>query len=110
VSKLESIIELVNWFRYNLTPDLIFIDIHLEENLSLAIFDSNSIACPIVFTTATDETSTRAFKLKKIDYLLKPIVQEELMKMIEKYRELPDGERRVSNAAFYADILKKTSL
>jgi len=107
VAKLESVVGSVEWFKSHDVPDLIFMDIHLEDNLSFAIFDSISIACPIVFTTATDELSTRAFKLKKIDFLLKPIVQTELVRIIEKYRNLPESERRTIDASLFTDIVKK---
>jgi DNA-binding LytR/AlgR family response regulator len=107
VAKLESVVESVEWFKNHDVPDLIFMDIHLEDNLSFAIFDSISISCPIVFTTATDELSTRAFKLKEIDYLLKPIVQTELIKMIVKYSDLPANERRVLDRALFTDIVRK---
>lgn len=107
VAKLESVVGSIEWFKTHDVPDLIFMDIHLEDNLSFAIFDSVSISCPIVFTTATDELSTRAFKLKQIDYLLKPIVQNELAKMIGKYKNLPANEYRPLDAAFFADIVRK---
>jgi len=82
---LESVKESIAWFRKNEEPDLIFLDIHLEDDLSFAIFREVAITCPIVFTTATDELATRAFKLKKIDFLLKPIIQKDLNAMIDKY-------------------------
>jgi DNA-binding LytR/AlgR family response regulator len=107
VAKLESVVGSVEWFRSHDVPDLIFMDIHLEDNLSFAIFDSVSISCPIVFTTATDELSTRAFKLKKIDFLLKPIVQNELAKVVEKYRDFPCDECPILDAALFADIVRK---
>ncbi|HAH24736.1 MAG TPA: hypothetical protein DCL77_13450 [Prolixibacteraceae bacterium] len=66
------------------------------------------MACPIVFTTATDELSTRAFTLKKIDFLLKPIVKNELVRVIEKYRHWPESQRRVINAAVFFDISRKS--
>ena len=110
VAKLESVVDSVEWFKNNEAPDLIFMDIHLEDNLSFAIFDSISISCPIVFTTATDELSTRAFKLKKIDFLLKPIVKEDLIRMIEKYRNLPVSERKTVDASFFTDIINKPRL
>ena len=106
VAKLESVVESVEWFKNHDVPDLIFMDIHLEDNLSFAIFDSISIGCPIVFTTATDEKSTRAFKLKRIDFLLKPIVKEELIRMIEKCRNMPVSEHRVLDATLFEDIVK----
>jgi DNA-binding LytR/AlgR family response regulator len=108
ISKLESVNGSIEWFRKNPAPDLIFMDIHLEDNLSFAIFDSVTITCPIVFTTATDELSTRAFKLKQIDFLLKPIVKTELVRIIEKYRNLPESERRIMDASFFADIVNKS--
>lgn len=85
MATLESVKESIAWFRLNQEPDLIFLDIHLEDDLSFTIFREVAIKCPIVFTTATDEIATRAFKLKKIDFLLKPIVQEDLNSVIAKY-------------------------
>ncbi|HET6557801.1 MAG TPA: response regulator [Prolixibacteraceae bacterium] len=107
VAKLESVADSIEWLKNHREPDLILLDIHLEDNLSFAIFDSISITCPIVFTTATDELSTRAFTLKKIDFLLKPIVKSELIKMIEKYRHWPESERRVIDASMFTDIIRK---
>lgn len=107
LAKLESVRESVDWLKKEPQPDLIFMDIHLEDDLSFAIFDNISIACPIVFTTATDELSTRAFKLKKIDFLLKPIDQEELVKVIEKYSEDSEANIRILDAAFFSEIVRK---
>jgi len=107
IAKLESVVGSIEWFNNNEEPTLVFLDIHLEDNLSYAIFDRISIACPIVFTTATDELSTRAFKLKKIDYMLKPIVKEDLIRMIEKYRNWPESERRIVDASMFTDLFNK---
>ena len=88
VAIIESVKESVDWFQNNPHPDLIFLDIHLEDDLSFLIFDRVRVNSPIIFTTAYDEYAIRAFKLKSIDYLLKPIVQEELDNAIRKYNEL----------------------
>jgi two-component SAPR family response regulator len=88
-AKLESVKESIAWFKNNPEPDLIFLDIHLDDNLSFAIFKEVSICCAIVFTTATDELAARAFQLKCIDYLLKPIIQSDLNDMITRYRNQP---------------------
>ncbi len=87
LAELESVVESVKWFKANSEPDLIFLDIHLEDDLSFAIFDKVEINCPIIFTTAFDEYAIKAFKLKSIDYLLKPIVKEELVAALKKYKE-----------------------
>ncbi len=86
-ARLESVADSVEWLRGNPHPDVIFLDIHLEDGLSFSIFDQVNVNVPIIFTTAFDEYAIKAFKLKSIDYLLKPIVQTELNKAIDKYRE-----------------------
>lgn len=107
LAKLESVVDSIEWFKNNAVPDLILMDIHLEDNLSFAIFDTLSITCPIVFTTATDELSTRAFITKGIDFLLKPIVKTELVRILEKYRNWPVERRRTMDANVFADIVRK---
>lgn len=87
IARLESVEESVAWFKSNPHPDLIFLDIHLEDGLSFSIFDQVKTEAPIIFTTAFDEYAIRAFKLKSIDYLLKPIIREDLERSILKYRE-----------------------
>lgn len=107
LAKLESVVDSVEWFINNQTPDLILMDIHLEDNLSFAIFDTLSITCPIVFTTATDELSTRAFITKGIDFLLKPIVKTELVRILDKYHNWPEEKQRTMDASVFADIVRK---
>ena len=92
IAKLESVKESVEWFQRNEQPDLIFLDIHLEDGLSFSIFDQVKVNSPIIFTTAFDEYAIKAFKLKSIDYLLKPIVQNDLEKAIAKFRDW--GEKK----------------
>ncbi len=86
VDILESIEESVNWFRSHPAPDLVFLDIHLEDGLSFAIFDQIEVNVPLIFTTAFDEYAIKAFKLKSIDYLLKPIGQEDLCRAMTKFK------------------------
>jgi len=75
---LHSVGEAINWLQNNPNPDLIFADIQLSDGLSFEIFEQVKIASAIVFTTAYDQYAINAFKLNSIDYLLKPIKQEEL--------------------------------
>lgn len=104
VAKLESVKESVAWFKANPEPDLILLDIHLDDDLSFAIFKEAQISCSIVFTTATDEIATRAFNLKGFDFLLKPIVQTDLNKMISKYRYCSKLNSPI-NASIFDDII-----
>jgi DNA-binding LytR/AlgR family response regulator len=84
---LHSVEEAINWFSGNTHPDLIFLDIQLSDGLSFEIFETVTINSAIIFTTAYDEYALRAFKLNSIDYLLKPIDEDDLETAVNKYRE-----------------------
>ena len=85
---LESVEESINWFSQNNMPDLIFMDIQLDDGISFEIFDAVKIEAPIIFTTAFDEYAIRAFKVNSVDYLLKPIEQESLEMAISKFKKI----------------------
>ncbi len=84
---LHSVEEALNWFQTNEHPDLIFLDIQLSDGLSFEIFEEIPVKSAIIFTTAYDEYALKAFKLNSIDYLLKPIDDEELKVAVDKYKE-----------------------
>lgn len=84
---LHSVEESIEWFQNNEHPDLIFLDIQLSDGLSFEIFETIDIKSAIIFTTAYDEYALQAFKLNSIDYLLKPIDDEELEKAVNKYKD-----------------------
>ena len=60
-------------------------DIHLADGISFEIFDQVNISVPIIFTTAYDQYALKAFKVNSIDYLLKPIDDEELSDAIDQF-------------------------
>ena len=107
VAMLESVEDSVEWFKKNNHPDLIFLDIHLEDGLSFSIFDQVNVNVPIIFTTAFDEYAIKAFKLKSIDYLLKPIIQDELERAIKKYRDWGENQQLVNLTELYKLISVK---
>jgi len=63
-------------------------DIQLSDGLSFEIFDQVNISCPIIFTTAYDAYMLQAFKVSSIDYLLKPIKEEDLRLSLAKYQQM----------------------
>jgi two-component system response regulator LytT len=83
---LHSVEEAVEWFTTNQHPDLIFLDIQLSDGLSFEIFEQIKINSAVIFTTAYDEYALRAFKLNSIDYLLKPIDEDDLEVAITKFK------------------------
>ncbi|PNQ72183.1 DNA-binding response regulator [Hanstruepera neustonica] len=93
---LHSVEESIEWFQNHGHPDLIFLDIQLSDGLSFEIFESVEVKSAIIFTTAYDEYALQAFKLNSIDYLLKPIDEDELGKAIHKYQENQPQKQRVT--------------
>jgi len=90
---LESVEEAINWLAGNPSPDLIFMDIQLEDGISFEIFDAVKVEAPVIFTTAYDEYAIRAFKVNSVDYLLKPVSDEELEAALAKFKNKYDEEK-----------------
>ena len=95
VGVLESIEDSVDWISSHSMPDLMFMDIHLADGSSFAIFERVTVTCPVIFTTAYDEYALKAFEVNSIDYLLKPISKDDLERAMNKYHSLV--EKRVDN-------------
>ena len=81
---LDSVKRSVQWLTVN-EADLIFMDIHLSDDISFKIFEEVSVNAPVIFTTAYDEYAIRAFDQNSLGYLLKPIDREGLDRAITKY-------------------------
>jgi DNA-binding LytR/AlgR family response regulator len=84
---VQSVKNTVQWLNNHQAPDLIFMDIQLADGLSFEIFEQTIVKTPIIFTTAYDEYALKAFKVNSIDYLLKPIDQNELNNAINIFKE-----------------------
>lgn len=84
---LDSVESAISWLKQ--PPEavsLIFMDIQLADGLSFDIFQQVPITSPVIFTTAFDQYTMKAFKVNSIDYLLKPIDPKELKRALEKYQ------------------------
>ena len=89
---IETVEEAINRLQESPLPDLVLMDIQLDDGLCFEIFETIEIDIPVIFTTAYDEYTLRAFKVNSVDYLLKPIDEGSLRSAIAKYRKLY-GER-----------------
>jgi two-component system LytT family response regulator len=68
-----------------LSPDLLFLDIHMPKLNAFQIIERLEKPVPrIIFTTAHDNYAIKAFDVNSIDYLLKPINPERLAQAIQK--------------------------
>ncbi|WP_276501303.1 LytR/AlgR family response regulator transcription factor [Terrimonas pollutisoli] len=88
VRKIDSVEAAVKYLQTADEIDLIFMDIQLADGLSFDIFKQVKVTAPVIFTTAFDQYTLKAFKVNSVDYLLKPIDEKELQQAVEKYRQL----------------------
>lgn len=96
--RLDSVRKTVEWLNNNEEPDLLFLDIRLADGLSFEIFEKVKVYAPIIFTTAYDEYAIKAFKVNSLDYLLKPIDEDELQAALHKYAGWNNGRNAGENA------------
>lgn len=109
VAKIESVEEGVEWFSENEHPQLIFSDIVLGDGLSFDIFEKVPTKGFIIYTTAFDQYTLKAFKLNSIDYLLKPILDEDLAGAIEKFKSFIPSDNSVNSHEIKQLIKKEKS-
>ena len=88
IEVLDSVSDALDWFATHAMPELVFVDIHLADGSAFELFEKVEIRCPVIFTTAYDEYALRAFKVNSIDYLLKPIGEEEMRVALNKLHNL----------------------
>ena len=71
------------------TPDLLFLDIELEDGIGFDIIEllGDKLLSKVIFTTASNEYAIRAFQVSAVDYLLKPIEPELLVKAVAKSQD-----------------------
>lgn len=104
ISIIDSVKRSVEWFKSNQMPDLVFMDIQLADGLSFDIFDLIKIEAPVIFITAFQEYAIKAFKVNSVDYLLKPVSEEDLKAALDKYRRYFNHE--LSVPAIGGDLLQ----
>jgi DNA-binding LytR/AlgR family response regulator len=85
---IETVEEAINRLQEKPHPDLILMDIQLDDGLCFEIFETTKVDIPVIFTTAYDEYMLKAFKVNSIDYLLKPIDEGLLKSALAKFKKL----------------------
>ena len=85
VDVIDNVENSVKWLS-TFQADLIFSDIQLADGISFDIFDKVKVETPVIFTTAYDQYAIKAFRINSIDYLLKPILEEDLQRSIQKFK------------------------
>ena len=98
---------LKKWFSENPQPDIMFLDIRLEDGI---VFDLLQEVYPtglVIFTTAYSEYALDAFKVNGIDYLLKPVREEDLSAAILKFERLSGNVAGYGNVGRILDMISR---
>lgn len=103
----DSVRQTVEWLNHHPAPDLILMDIELTDGKSFDIFEKADVKSPVIFVTAYDEYAIKAFKVNSIDYLLKPVKQEELSRSIEKFKQFRHGFSQGAEAINIQSLLQE---
>ena len=88
VAVTEMVEDTINWLQSNPAPDLILMDIQLDDGICFEIFETIKVEIPVIFTTAYNEYAIRAFKVNSVDYLLKPIEEDAFRIALNKYHTI----------------------
>src|SRR5215471_15302345 len=73
-----------------LEPDIAFLDIRMPVKSGLEVADALAGSCHVVFVTAYDEYAVTAFEQGAVDYVLKPVTPERIVKVIERLKQRLD--------------------
>ena len=96
VHQCKNAIEAFNFIN-NHSIDLIFLDINMPEISGIAFAKSINKDIKIIFTTAYRDYAVEGFDLQAVDYLLKPIAFERLLKSVNRYFEVAPSPVDSSN-------------
>ena len=82
-----SVEETVAFLAADPPIDLIFMDVELADGECFEIFRKVPVKARVIMTTAYDSYALKAFEAGSVDYLLKPIGEEELKRAVDRCRE-----------------------
>lgn len=82
-----SVEETVAYLAADPPLDLIFMDVELADGECFEIFRKVPVKARVIMTTAYDSYALKAFEAGSVDYLLKPIGEEELKRAVDRCRE-----------------------
>ena len=87
VAMIDSVRGAVEFLSASPKLDVIFMDVELSDGICFEIFRSVQISAPVIMTTAYDSYAVKAFEAGSIDYLLKPIETDALLRAVGRARE-----------------------
>ncbi|WNH08700.1 LytR/AlgR family response regulator transcription factor [Thalassobellus suaedae] len=72
----------------DLTPDIIFLDIEMPGLTGFELLKKLKVIPMVIFCTAFEDYSLKAFETNSIDYLIKPVKETRLQQTVLKIKQL----------------------
>ena len=109
VTTLTSVRSTIKWLEENPHgADVIFLDVELSDGISFDIFDKVEINAQVIITTAYDNYAVNAFRVKTLDYLLKPSTESDIRRAWERCKERIE-QQSTPNLEALLDIVSKAN-
>lgn len=84
---IAGTVEEADQLSKTLKPDLVFCDVMLPPVTSFDwLMKLEKIPFELIFTTSFEEFAVRAFRLAAVDYLIKPISEDEFQQAVDRFR------------------------
>lgn len=110
VATLNSVRSSIKWIEENPEgADVIFMDVELSDGVCFEIFNKVNINTQVIITTAYDNYAVNAFRNNCTDYLLKPIVEEDLIRAWERCMERMEQHNN-ANLETLIDMVSKVGI
>jgi DNA-binding LytR/AlgR family response regulator len=105
VAQCKNAIEAFNFISHN-KVDLVFLDINMPEISGIAFAKSINKDIKVIFTTAYRDYAVEGFDLQAVDYLLKPIDFNRLLKAVNRYFEATStSEQEIAKETEIGDFI-----
>jgi len=102
-SSVEEAFDMIGQLR----PRLVFLDVMLGPTTSFELLKKfSSISFEIIFTTSFEKFAVEAFRLSAVDYLIKPLVPEELEQAVQRFRDRMEKKNSSSHLQLLLDNLQ----
>lgn len=87
LAELPGSREVLEWFQGDVHADVLFLDIQMPGLTGLEVLAELKDPPPVVFVTAHVQYALQAFEAAAVDYMLKPVQEERLVKTLQRLQQ-----------------------
>ena len=93
------------------TPDLVFLDVEMPGMNGFELLSAlPEVSFQLIFVTAYSEYALQALKNAAVDYVLKPVDDDDLLRAVDKARTNLEQEKQAQSSEALVNLLQETIL